>query len=44
MDHALFFKRNGNKITSLNVYINDMIIKENDAGNIILLKENPLGI
>jgi Reverse transcriptase (RNA-dependent DNA polymerase) len=38
-DHTVFFRRHGAHITVLAVYVDDMIISENDEGKIALLKK-----
>jgi Reverse transcriptase (RNA-dependent DNA polymerase) len=38
-DHTVFFRRYGAHITVLAVYVDDMIISENDEGEIALLKK-----
>jgi Reverse transcriptase (RNA-dependent DNA polymerase) len=38
-DHMVFFRRYGAHITVLAVYVDDMIISENDEGEIALLKK-----
>jgi Reverse transcriptase (RNA-dependent DNA polymerase) len=38
-DHTVFFRRHGAHIIVLAVYVDDMIISENDEGEIALLKK-----